>query len=1058
MKNSVLLFIFTISCLLQNINAQVINDWENPKVFGINKMAPHATYIPYQNVEQAILNDENISPFYKSLNGLWKFNWVKKTSERPVDFYKPDYDVSKWKDIPVPSNWELHGYGIPIYVNIPYEFTEEPNPPDIPDGYNPVGSYRRSFTIPDSWNGREVFIHFGAVKSAMYLWINGQKVGYSQGSKTPAEFNITSYLQNGENTIAIEVYRWSDGSFLECQDFWRLSGIERDVYLFSTPKIQIRDFFVQTLLDSSYNNAKLNLNVEIKNFLTNSKTKKYAINIFLFDKDKKTIIKDSMEINVNKKNLENFVFENKVPSPEKWSAEKPNLYTLVISLKNDKNKTIETVSCKVGFRKSEIKNGQLLVNGKAVLLKGVNRHEHDQNTGHIISKESMLKDIELMKRFNINAVRTSHYPDDPYWYELCDKYGIYLIDEANIESHGMGYKLDRTLGNNPEWKEAHLDRIISMVERDKNHPSIIIWSMGNEAGDGVNFIASSEWIQNRDSSRPVHYERAGTKSHVDIVSPMYAEIDYLKKYASKQQDRPLILCEYAHSMGNSTGNLQDYWDVIEKYDQLQGGFIWDWVDQGLIKSTKNGEKFWAYGGDFGDENVPSDGNFCINGLVYPDRSIHPAMWEVKKVYQNIKIAPVKLNMGEFKIFNNYFFTNLNEFIINWEVKSLGEVIESGIIENLNIEPGNDTIIKVPLFAINKNLKNESFINFSISTKEKSDLIPENHTISIEQFRLPVRRIVEAQNSSDLPEIKLKQTSDEVVLTGKNFQIKFNKKKGILSALAFEGEELIIEGLEPNFWRAPNDNDFGNGMEKRCAVWKTAADERKLEKFEIIDQKSNKVVINSTFLIKETNSNLTFIYTVLGSGDIIVSFNLLSKNRNLPEIPRIGMEVQLKGDFEQLKWYGKGPHENYIDRNTSALVDVYESTVTDQYVEYIRPQENGYKTQVRWLTITNEEGKGVLIEGFPSICFSALHFTNEDLDQGEKKNYKHTTDMIPNDFVSLNIDLTQMGVGGDNSWGAKPHKKYQILPGNYSFSFRIRPFSNNEDVSKLINQKWKNIKK
>jgi beta-galactosidase len=1057
MKHHLLVFIVFIFISLQSITAQKINDWENPKMFGLNKEAPHASFIPYANVEQAIHNDKNNSPFYKSLNGLWKFNWVREPSQRPVDFYKTDFDVSKWNDIPVPSNWELQGYGVPIYVNIPYEFTYEPNPPDIPDGYNPVGSYRRTFTIPESWKNQEIFVHFGAVKSAMYLWINGQKVGYSQGSKTPAEFNITSFLQKGENTMAVEVYRWSDGSFLECQDFWRISGIERDVYLFSTPKIQIRDFFVQTFLDSNYNNAELNVNIDIKNYLVNSKIKKHYLNILLIDHYDNTIIKNLLEININKKNSEKFVFENQVNSPKKWSAEKPNLYSLVISLQNDKKEVIEAVSCKVGFRKSEIKNGQLLVNGKAVLLKGVNRHEHDEYSGHVISNESMLKDIELMKRFNINAVRTCHYPDDPYWYELCDKYGIYLIDEANIESHGMGYKPERTLGNNPEWKEAHLDRIIRMVERDKNHPSIIIWSMGNEAGDGVNFVASSEWIHSRDSGRSVHYERAGKKSHVDIVSPMYAGLSYLKKYANEKQDRPLILCEYAHSMGNSTGNLQDYWDVIEQYDQLQGGFIWDWVDQGLVKSDESGEKYWAYGGDFGDDDVPSDGNFCINGLVNPDRSIHPAMWEVKKVYQNIKILPIKLNMGDFKIMNKFFFTNLNEFIINWEIKSLGKVIEKGKIENLNVKPGNDTIIKISLFAIKKKLSKESYINFSISTKEKSDLIPENHTIAVEQFRLPIRTNVEITDASDIPDLKLKEISNEVILTGKNFKIKFNKEKGFLSSLILEDEEFLIKGLEPNFWRAPNDNDFGNGMEKRCAVWKWAADELKLEKFEISEHKNNRIMITSSFLLKKSNSKLTLIYTVLGSGDIIVNYNFLSKNRSLPEIPRIGMKVQLNAGFEQLKWYGKGPHENYCDRNTSALVDIYESKVKDQYVEYIRPQENGYKTQVRWLTLTNEKGNGVLIEGLPGICFSALHFTNEDLDQGEKKNYKHTTDMIPNDFVSLNIDLAQMGVGGDNSWGAKPHKKYQIPPGNHSYSFRIRAFSNSEDVSKLINQKWENIK-
>ncbi|MFX1533250.1 MAG: glycoside hydrolase family 2 TIM barrel-domain containing protein, partial [Promethearchaeota archaeon] len=615
---------------MTNVNNKESNDWENPKILGRNKEAAHCTYIPYADTQTALKNDPLQSPFYLSLNGRWKFCWVKKPADHKLDFYKDNFDVSQWVDIIVPGNWELQGFGIPIYTNVIYPFPADP--PHIPHDWNPVGSYRRTFTISNSWKDRQVFLHFGGVSSAMYVWLNGEKVGYSQGSKTPAEFNITEYLRKGENVLAVEVYRWCDGSYLEGQDFWKISGIERDVFLFSTPQVHIRDFFVRGDLDDNYIDGMLKVTVNVRNYLPDVSGKHY-VHIDLLDTDNKSVFETlTKEANIRNADKITIHFEQFVKKPAKWSAETPKLYSMLISLSNESGLITEVVSCKVGFRKVEIKDAQLLVNGIPIIIKGVNRHEHDPVTGRTVTEKLMIKDIQLMKQFNINAVRTSHYPNVPRWYELCDKYGLYVVDEANIESHGMGYDPEDTLGNNPDWKEAHLDRTIRMVERDKNHPSIIIWSLGNEAGDGVNFEATYKWIHERDSSRPVQYEQAIEGPHTDIVCPMYSRIEQLEEYANKEQNRPLIMCEMLHAMGNSVGNMQDYWDVIEKHKVLQGGFVWDWVDQSFLKVDEDNMRYWAYGGDMGDDIVFNDGNFCINGLVQADRAPHPHLWEVKKVY------------------------------------------------------------------------------------------------------------------------------------------------------------------------------------------------------------------------------------------------------------------------------------------------------------------------------------------------------------------------------------------------------------------------------------------
>ena len=692
--------------------AQDLPEWKDPAIVQVNREKPHCTLISFDDFEKAFAGEESASGNYMSLNGLWKFHYSPNPASRPVDFYKSSFNARKWDDIPVPSNWEFQGYGIPIYVNIDYEWTRNPNPPEVPEDENPVGSFLTSFQLPESWNGKQIFIHFGAVKSAFYLWVNGEKVGYSQGSKTPAEFNITPYVKKGRNSVAVEVYRWSDGSWLECQDFWRISGIERDVYLHARPKVYIRDFFCKGGLINQYSDGLLDLKVEIMNSKV-TPVSQYKLTGELFRKIDPGIAVWSGSVSIDIKEGKGSVarFNDVVENIDAWSAELPNLYALILKLSDEGGKLLEYTSADIGFRSSEIKHGKLLINGKAVHLKGVNRHEHDEYTGHFISKESMYKDVLLMKQHNINAVRTSHYPNDPYWYKLCDTYGLYVIDEANIESHGMGYNPRRTLGNNPVFTESHLDRTIRMVERDKNHPSVIIWSLGNEAGDGVCFDTTYDWIKSRDLTRPVQYERATSGRNTDIYCPMYSRIHHLIDHVQRHPAKPLIMCEYSHAMGNSNGNFKDYWDVIERYDQLQGGFIWDWVDQGIAKYDKNGVKYWAYGGDFGPEDVPSDGTFCLNGLVWPDRTLHPALNEVSKVYQGVGFETIPFTENKVMIKNKYDFLSLDLFDIHWTLEVQGKVLDSGIIESPVVAPGESRIFDLNFNRGIEKTYTEYFINF-----------------------------------------------------------------------------------------------------------------------------------------------------------------------------------------------------------------------------------------------------------------------------------------------------------------------------------------------------------
>jgi len=1024
-----------------NQNPEKIKDWENPAVFGRNKESAHCSYIPFQSVKNALIGDQKRSPFYKSLNGFWKFNWVRKPSLRPREFYKYSYDVSKWRKIKVPGNWELQGYGIPIYTDTDYPFP--PDPPYIPHDYNPVGSYRRNFTIPESWKNRQVFLHFGGVKSAMYVWVNGKKLGYSQGSKTPAEFNISGYIQTGKNILAVEIYRWSDGAYLEDQDYWKISGIERDVFLFSTPNVYIQDFFVNGNLDKEYLDGFLDLEVTVRNVLSEDAEPHY-LNVELFNKQQKSVIKKriSKEVQPGKHANDIIRFSEKIKNPLKWTAETPNLYVLILSLKDGSGKISEVVSCRMGFRKVEVKNGQLTVNGIPILIKGVNRHEHELETGRVVSEKYMLQDIKLMKSFNINAVRTSHYPNVSRWYQLCDLFGLYVVDEANIESHGMGYDPDKTLGNKLAWKSAHLDRIKRMVERDKNHPSIIIWSMGNEAGDGVNFQVCYKWMKKRDPSRPVQYERAEQRSHTDIVCPMYKTIEQIKEYAKKEQKRPLILCEYAHAMGNSVGNLQDYWDVIYAHKQLQGGFIWDWVDQGLLKHTEEGEKFWAYGGDFGPAETPSDKNFCINGLVFPDRKLHPHIWEVKKVYQYINVKAINLKNGVIEIFNKYDFINLADFRMFWQVTGDGKNMGGGEINVPDIAAHDSKKIKLslPRFKILPGV--EYFLNLSFITKQAKPLLSLGFEIAWEQFKLPFYCPMEKTDISSYSPLKLEQNTETIKISGDYFSVSFNKQSGSMVSLIYRGAQFVRKGPTPNFWRAPTDNDFGSDMPQRLAVWKEAGKKRQINKVDVETKNPFEIQIRIKSTIPAGNSEYTTSFNVLSSSDIIVSNHFRPGNSHLPEIPRFGMVMTLPVQFNKISWFGRGPHENYWDRKTGARVSIYQGTVAKQYHPYIRPQENGNKTDVRWVALENNKGMGLLAVGMPLLSISAHHFLIDDFDPGPKKAQRHTFHLKKRNLVNLNLDYRQMGVGGDTSWGdrARPHPEYTLYAKEYSYQFRLRPFS------------------
>lgn len=1033
-RNKYLLKIFFLLCLGGNLlQAQTLDSViENPDVIGINKLDARASFFPYNNLELAKEDNLSKAANFLSLNGIWKFNYCESPELRQVDFYKQDYDTSKWSDINVPANWEVEGFGVPIYVNARYPFQRgELNPPDIPDGHNPVGSYKRTFTVPQNWGGKNLFIHFGAVKSAFYIWVNGQKVGYSQGSKLPAEFNLTDFVKPGENSIALEVYRWSDGSYLECQDFWRISGIERDVYLYTRPKVQLADYFAKAGLENNYTDGVFDLAVDVKNIDAKNRKGSVAIEI---TKDNQTVFSVNSNYELSPKSENTLKFNKILPKIKRWSAETPELYQLNIVLKDKKGQVLEAISRKLGFRTSEVKNGQFLLNGEPILFKGVNRHEHDPVRGHVVSREDMLHDVKIFKEFNINAVRTCHYPNDPYFYELCDKYGIYVIDEANIESHGMGYDLSRTLGNNPKWLKAHMDRTERMIQRDKNHPSIVIWSLGNEAGNGYNFYKTYLLTKKLDPTRPTQYERAGLEWNTDLYVPMYATPDAVDAYAKNDlMTRPLVQCEYAHAMGNSMGGFKEYWDLYEKYDKLQGGFIWDFVDQG-IKTVKNGREIFAYGGDFGPKGTPSDNNFLNNGLVQPDRRPNPHIYEVKHIHQDVKFYENDLKNGVIDIKNWYFFRDFSNYKLTWEILENGAVVEDGVIENIATTPQSKKAVTIP-FKTKFKIDAEYFLNVAAILKQDEPLLKAGHVVAYEQFNLQKARTIIPRPSTE--NLGYNVNGEEIIVSGEDFKMIFDKKAGLLINFTFNNDNLLIKGPEVNFWRPPVDNDYGAGTQMRYKAWKDVVTTGTVNT--VVKQLSkSEVQIEFTRDIINDDAQVVSTYLINGRGAIKVTNQLKVLKGEHSNFYKFGNKLVLPETYKNMTFYGKGPFEAYADRQHAAKVGLYEQTIAEQYFPYIRPQENGNKLDVRWVALTKVDGSGLKFISETPFNFSALNYSEDDLSSGDERNQKHAGELDARKEVFVNIDGFQQGLGSINSWGRLPLEQYRLPYKDYEYSYWMIP--------------------
>jgi beta-galactosidase len=1046
-------YIFSIILLLHIYTfSPAQNEYQNHEVFGVNKEAPHPLLFPFQNERSALLGRKESSPLFQSLDGFWKFHWVNNPNNRSRDFFKEDFDDSGWADFPVPANWEVHGYGYPIYLDEKYPFnTQYPN---TPPNYNPVGSYRKTFTIPDSWTDREVFLHFGAVKSALYVWLNGQSVGFSQGSKTPAAFKVTQYLKKGENTLAIQIYRWSDASYIESQDMLRLSGIEREVYLYATPKVHLWDLFAKTERMPNYpDDWSCTLDIAIRNYGTSASTG-HKLKLSLYDGQQKEVIKETITVDIPLDGITQSVEFLHLISKykiKKWSAEQPHLYQLIISHENADGELIEVISKKLGFRIVEIKDGQLLVNDQAIYIRGVNRHETHPLTGHVISEELMIEDIQLMKQHNINAVRSAHYPNHPRWYELCDQYGLYVIDEANIESHPLANSEETQIGNEMSWLPAHLDRTQRMFHRDKNHPSIIIWSLGNEAGHGKVFEATYDWLKVNDGTRPVQYEPAEKERYTDIYCPMYPPIEKLVNYAKTQPDRPAIMIEYCHAMGNSVGNLQDYWDAIEAYPSLQGGFIWDWVDQSLEYTNEKGLKYFAYGHDY-HPDLPTDGNFLNNGLVNPFREPHPHLYEVKKVYEPIKFKALDMEKGHFEVTNKFFFRTLDHVNVNWSLREEGKEVLNGSLGRVEVAPQEKKKIHINLEDFPFKPDVEYYLKVSAVTNKDLPLIPLGHEVAWEQFALPLSKQAVEKNIT-YPTLQIQLKDSAIAVVGEDFSLKMDQRTGAYISYEYKNTSLMLSSLKPNFWRPPTDNDLGNGMHKWAALWKEVGLQAKSTMSTppvIID--GNKLQFQVQYDLSETIQAVVLIdYTVLGNGEIQVDYQFRPDNTDLPKIPRIGMQFMLPEEFQFMKWYGRGPHETYWDRKSSGEIAQWKGLVWDQLHRYSRPQETGNKTDVRWMSLTNGQGAGWLIESASDpLSMSAWQLDMEDLDfvAGSKGaesasglvpvTSKHGADLFPKNVITWNIDMKQMGLGGDTSWGRLVHEAYTLPVKDYSYSFRMIP--------------------
>lgn len=1007
-------------------------DWENPEVFAINKEKPRATFLPYPDAKLAAQDDYSASPYFMSLDGTWKFHWVAKPSEAPADFYKENYDVSKWTDMPVPGNWEFNGFGIPIYTNVIYPFPT--NPPYVNENDNPVGSYKHQFDLPQTWDGRKVFIHFEGGTTAMYLWINGQKVGYTENAKSPAEFDITPYVRKGKNTLACQVYKYSDGSYIEDQDMWRLGGINRSVYLYSTAETRISDFFAHPDLDANYKNGLFSLDVELKNYATQNKNQ--TVEVTLLDGAGKSVFSKSQKVTVPSNGLKETTFSGTVSNPLKWTAETPNLYTLLISLKDEKNNIVEVTSSKIGFRKIEIKNAQVLINGKKVYFKGVNLHEYNYKTGQVVNREVMMRNIQLMKELNINAVRTSHYPQPTLWYKLCDQYGIYLVDEANQESHGLGYG-PSNVSNLPEWNATHMDRIKNVVERDKNHASVIFWSLGNESGNGKAFFDTYDWAKGRDKSRPVQYEQAHQRDrNTDIFCPMYPSWESMKRDAARDLEKPYIMCEYAHAMGNSMGNMQEYWDVMRSSKNMQGGFIWEWYNHGFPAKDDQGRFFWAYGGDLGGYNLVNDGNFCMDGMISPDQNYLPHTHIVKKVYQNILFKVKDLNNGIITVINDYKFTDLtnDNYSYEWVLLKNGNVESKGTFD-VSVPADSQKDVKLNIPQIKAEPGVEHFLQVYAYNKKETAFLKAGFEVAKEEFAYDTNNYFTEKGKSG--SLNISKEQDQIIVTAGTLKYQFATKDIRRGLIRFEsdGRPVMRELPRLNFWRGPTDNDFGANDQINLRLWEVAGDNTRYS-YLGSEEKDGNIAIKYECKLSAIEAKVDLTYTVNKDGSLNIKADYKALSDNLPDMMRFGMIMTLPREYNDFAWYGRGPHENYIDRKHDTFMGVWKGKVEDQAFSYYRPQETGNKTDVRWLTLTNDQNKGVRVEGGQPLSVSATNYKPEDLDPGRTKKQQHWSDVLPRNEVVLCVDLFQRGVAGLDSWGARPLSKYSFTDKEYSYNFTI----------------------
>lgn len=1031
------LMFFAIAIYANELNRE---PWQTPLVNSINREPIFAHFIPFKS-EKSVLNQLNkpISEIFKlneqderrvSLKGEWNFKFHKNPSECNDNYFlSSDYGFSNWDKINVPGSWELQGFDAPIYTDEEYPFPA--NPPFVPDDYNPVGVYQRLFTTPGEWRNMDIYINFEGVESAFYFWINGQFVGYSEDSRLPAHFNISEYLKDGQNSLIVKAFRYSDASYLEGQDYWKYSGIERDVYVYARPKSRVKDFTLISGLTNNYKDGDFNLDLIIHN-----PKRGYSVDVTILDNNEKIAgFKNRLKSSGDSVITLFKIFEDVKP----WNAEDPNLYKLIVTYKDSRGREIESFGHLFGFRSVEMLNGLFLLNNQPIKFKGVNRHEHDPKHGRTITVESMIKDIEMIKQFNINSVRCSHYPNRPEWYSLCDIYGLYVIDEANIESHGMSFHEDRTLANYPDWEIPFIERMSRMVKRDRNFTSIVTWSLGNESGYGKHFQTIYDWTKKYDNTRPVQYEGSRKEGVSDIYVPMYARIWALREFVNQRRSRPMILCEYAHAMGNSVGNLQDYWDLIYNYDQLQGGFIWDWVDQTFSIDDEKGNDIWAYGGDLGFVGVPNDSNFCSNGLVLADRTLHPHIWEVKKVYQNINFETIPFNSNSIEVTNKFYFSSLDNYYYRWVLEADGIAIQSGKGDFPNIGAGETAVIEIRINSIKKDDR-EYFLKIEALTKNATLSVSADHIVAMEQFLFYKSNDSRATQSQDFSDnISVEEDNNNRTISSPGFSVTFSKSTGKLSSLKYNNEEVIIKGLTPNFWRALTDNDVANGTLNRCGIWKNIEEDMQLTNFSLKENDSKVVNIKTNYSLKKQNSSLEINYAIYPNGEIKVTMSFTPGNMPLPEIPRFGMYIVVRDDINNFAWFGRGPHENYSDRKSSAAIGIYNSTISEQYHRYIRPQETGNKTDVRWASFVNNDQKGILIKGEKPMNVSAWHFTQDDIDYVPYDiKRKHGGSIEERDLIWINIDKEQMGVGGDNTWGAQVHPEYTITPNPMSYSFTISP--------------------